>query len=386
MTNLIEPTSGRKGILLCFSHLRWHFVYQRPQHLLSRAANDYLVYFIEEPVFVNEPSPKSPQISKPSASISVVVPFISESQRADAVALQRDVVTGLIARHPQANIVTWYYTPMALPFTKDVNASVTVYDCMDELSGFLGAPPELMENERALFQRADLVFTGGRSLYEAKKSQHHSTHAFPSSIDKAHFTPARNANGNEPADQAAMPRPRVGYFGVIDERMNLGLVDELARTRPQWQFIMLGPVVKIDPANLPRRQNIHWIGSKAYSELPAYLSGWDAGFMPFALNDATRYISPTKTPEFLAAGVPVVSTSIADVIDPYGKNGLVGIADEAEEFASALEVQMSRNKPERLAAVDAFLSSQSWDATWASMQRLIDEVRSTKDAEAADAA
>ena len=265
----------------------------------------------------------------------------------------------------------WYYTPMAMAFSSRLECDLCVYDNMDELSAFNGASPELLELETDLFSRADLVFTGGMSLYEAKRSRHHNVHGFPSSIEFEHFVQARRFRGPEPQDQAGIPHPRLGFFGVVDERMDVDLVGWVAALRPDWHFVMLGPVVKIDPAVLPRRDNIHWLGSKGYKDLPRYLATWDVGFMPFALNEATRYISPTKTPEFLAAGVPVVSTAITDVVRPYGEKGLVEIARTAEEVAVKAEALLSRPKEPWLARVDRHLAAGSWDKTWGSMHRLM---------------
>ena len=230
--------------------------------------------------------------------------------------------------------VLWYYTPMALALTRHLSPLAVVYDCMDELSAFQGAPATLREHERELMQRASLVLTGGRSLYEAKRHQHHNIHALPSSVDVAHFARARSI-AIDPRDQAGIPHPRLGFFGVIDERLDIALVDGVAAARPDWHLVMIGPVVKIDPASLPRRPNIHYLGSKPYGELPHYLAGWDVALLPFARNEATRFISPTKTPEYMAAGKPVVSTSIQDVVRPYGEQGLVRIADDVPAFVDA---------------------------------------------------
>jgi UDP-galactopyranose mutase len=262
---------------------------------------------------------------------------------------------------------------MAMPWTKHLKPLATVYDCMDELSAFKNAPTSLKENEAALFERADLVFTGGHSLYEAKRHQHRNVYAFPSSIDAPHFAQARSAVC-EPADQKDIPHPRLGFFGVIDERMDLELLDAVAEARPQWQLVMIGPVVKIDPADLPRRANIHYLGGKSYAELPAYLSGWDVALMPFARNDSTRFISPTKTPEYLAAGRAVVSTSIRDVVRPYGELGLVHIADTPAEFVAAVERAMNEDTAARMQEVDAFLGQTSWDMTWGRMSELVEDV------------
>lgn len=355
--------------LVCFSHLRWDFVYQRPQHLLSRFAKTRRVFFVEEPIFHDGKSEF--KVSKREDNLFVVVPhFPHDANRESLDELQRDLLDAFLSEYKIGNFVAWYYTPMMLAWSEHLEAQATVYDCMDELSAFKFAPPELLENEAKLFRRADLVFTGGQSLYEAKKDRHASVHALPSSIDAAHFRKARNI-GDEPEDQKSIARPRLGYCGVIDERIDLKLLQEMADLRPTWQFLMIGPVVKISEADLPRRENIHYLGRKNYQELPAYLSGWDAALMPFAINDSTKFISPTKTPEYLAAGLPVVSTAIRDVARPYGEMNLVEIASTAEEFVAACERAMQENADERLGKTDEFLSRNSWDKTWGQMDDLI---------------
>jgi UDP-galactopyranose mutase len=261
---------------------------------------------------------------------------------------------------------------MALAFTRHLRPLAVVYDCMDELSAFRGAPPALVEREAGLLRRADLVFTGGQSLWEAKRTRHPSVHCFPSGIDAAHFARARAAM-EEPADQAAIPGPRIGFFGVLDERLDVALVRELAAARPEWSLVMIGPVVKIAPEELPRAENVHYLGPKRYDELPAYLAGWDVAALFFALNEATRFISPTKTPEYLAAGKPVVSTPIRDVVHPYGDAGLVRIADGAAEWVAAVEAALSRGPADAawLERVDRFLAGISWDRTWGEMDGLL---------------
>ena len=214
------------------------------------------------------------------------------------------------------------------------------------------------------------MLTGGQSLYEAKRDQHHNVHPFPSSVDVDHFSRARRITA-EPADQAAVPHPRLGFFGVIDERMDLGLLEGIAAARPDWHVVLLGPVVKIDPSALPRHPNIHYLGAKRYDELPDYVAGWDVALLPFARNEATRFISPTKTPEYMAAGKPVVSTSIRDVVRPYGQQGLVRIADDVEAFVAACVDAMAEPAPPRITQADAFLRQTSWDGTWRRIQLLM---------------
>jgi len=358
-------------VLLCFSHLRWNFVLQRPQHLLTRAAKDYRVFFFEEPRYggrvIRLVRTKTPQ------GVTVLTPELPEGMRpTDVTRAQRRLVVQLLAELQPQRLVLWYYTPMALTFSRHLVGDACVYDNMDELSAFKGAHPRLLALERELFRRADVVFTGGHSLYEAKRDRHRNIYPFPSSVDVPHFAAAREAVRPTPMDQAEIPPPRLGFFGVIDERMDLDLVTRLADLRPDWNLVMIGPVVKIDPASLPQRPNIHWLGQKHYAELPDYLAGWDVGLMPFAINESTRFISPTKTPEFLAAGVPVVSTPIRDVVRPYGEKGLVAIASDAEGFAAAAARYLNGPQKTLFAAVDRHLSQLSWDRTWTGMSKLID--------------
>jgi UDP-galactopyranose mutase len=356
--------------IVCLSHLRWDFVYQRPQHLLSRCAETRRVFFFEEPI--HDGGPLRLEV-KERGRVRVVVPQLPEGLTSDVAreAAMRSMVERMLADNGVSDYVLWYYTPMALQFTRHLRPRAVVYDCMDELSAFKGASPLLRGLESELMSRADLVFTGGQSLYEAKRGRHPRVYAFPSSIDAEHFGRAREMS-EEPDDQAGIPHPRLGFFGVIDERLDIELLDEVSRMRPEWQLVMIGPVVKIDPAALPRRANIHYLGMKSYEELPAYLSGWDVALLPFARNESTRFISPTKTPEYLAAGRPVVSTSIRDVVRPYGQEGLVRIADTADEFVAACEAALGEDAAARRERVDAFLAQTSWDGTWAGMNALID--------------
>ncbi len=363
--------SDNKSDLICFSHLRWDFVYQRPQHLLSRAARERRVFFIEEPIFDAE-LPRL-EVRKGEGKLNVVFPHLpAGGDEASVNAILRELIDDLFTQEQITDYLAWYYTPMALPFTRHLRPGAVIYDCMDELSAFKGAPPELKEREAELFALADLVFTGGQTLYEAKCRQHSNVHAFPSSVDVAHFAQARTIE-TEPEDQRLIPHPRLGFFGVIDERMNLALLAHLADLRPDWHLVMIGPVVKIDPAELPQRKNIHYLGGKSYAELPSYLASWDVTLLPFALNESTRFISPTKTPEYLAAGKPVISTSIRDVIRPYGELGLVRIADTAEQFIKAVEAIQAEETNERVQRADDFLSRTSWDRSWARMSAMIEQ-------------
>jgi glycosyltransferase involved in cell wall biosynthesis len=358
--------------LVCFSHLRWGFVFQRPNHLLSRFSRHQRVFFIEEPVFQDEDDKL--HIENYNDNLYVVTPHIrSGLSEQEVLVRQQKFITNLITNMKINRFFSWYYTPMALPFTDHLNPELVIYDCMDELSAFKFAPPQLTQLEKDLFRKADVVFTGGHSIYESKKNQHHNIHPFPSSIDKHHFGSARSFK-NDPEDQKDIPHPRFGFFGVVDERFDIELLDNVARERPDWHFIILGPIVKIDPATLPHYANVHYLGGKKYEELPAYISGWDIATIPFAMNESTRFISPTKTPEYLAAGKPVISTPIKDVASPYGDSKLVYIVQNAKEFIRAAEKEMDKKrKAAWLKKVDEFLLYNSWDRTWGQMVRTIEE-------------
>jgi len=339
------------------------------------------VFFLEEPSF-EEAEPQVRQQTCTKTGVHVIKPVLRAGTDPSHVnAILRQLLNETIQRNNISEYLTWYYTPMAMEFTGGLDPRVVVYDCMDELSAFSGAPRSMLINEEALFRTADLVFTGGASLFESKRKQHANVHLFPSSVEQEHFAKARTGLP-EPVDQQSIAKPKIGYAGVIDERMDLDLVRQIAAARPEWQFVFLGPVAKISPDALPQAPNIHWLGMKAYAELPAYFGGWQIGFLPFALNEATRFISPTKTPEYLSAGLHVISTPIRDVVTPYGQLGLVSIAQNADEFITAAEAILSEPANERWQKdVQEFLARMSWDLTWRAMDELIEKVLASKSAE-----
>ena len=364
--------------LVVFSHLRWNFVYQRPQHLLSRLAKRWRVIFIEEPALQAEQSKL--EKFQPAAGVEVWRPHVTGDAPGfhddHLPALQR-LVTDALDEQAIDDYWIWFYTPMALPLATGLTPRGVVYDCMDELAAFKNAPRQLVQRENALFKMADLVFTGGRSIYNAKRSRHPDVHCFPSSVDARHFA---KATQDHPL-QAGIAHPRLGYCGVIDERINLNLIEDVALERPDWQIVMVGPTAKIDPAELPRQANIHWLGQQSYDDLPAFISGWDVCLMPFALNEATRYISPTKTLEYMACGRPSVSTSIRDVVEPYGQ--LVQIADTPEGFVISCEEILQRSHEEQLEHAQALaevVARTSWDSTAQAMAELIAQYDEAVDA------
>ncbi|MDJ0366443.1 glycosyltransferase family 1 protein [Hymenobacter sp. H14-R3] len=362
--------------LVCFAHLHWDFVWQRPQHLLSRFAQHGRVFYVEDAFFhADDLVEPHLEVKERQNGVKVLVAHLPHRLRADEAAAdqaQFGVLSKFFQDSGVEQFVAWYYTPMALGKSRLFAPVLTVYDCMDELAQFKGAPPELRQREQELFQKADLVYTGGQRLYEAKREQHNDAHSFPSSIDKDHFGQARDPKLAEPADQAGIAHPRIGFFGVVDERLDIDLLGQLATNHPAWQFVIIGPVVKIDPASLPRNKNIHYLGGKNYQQLPAYLRGWDVATLLFARNESTEFISPTKTPEYLAAGRPVVSTSIRDVVRPYGDLNLVQIADDPQEFGQAIAIALEQGKDaDWRTRTDEYLATISWDLTWQNMVNLM---------------
>lgn len=367
--------------LICFSHLRWDFVLQRPQHLMRRFAKTHRVFFWEEAIPTPHHLPYLEFHAFDADRVQAIRPRLPEhwsgAKREKGLSELLDQfleVTGV------SDPLLWFYSPMFWPVARHLSASAIVYDCMDELSAFRFAPGELTSREVDLIAAADVVFTGGWSIWEAKRGQHDNIHAFPSSVDTAHFAAARGPLA-DPADQAALPRPRLGYYGVIDERLDLGLIASIAQAHPDWSIVMLGPLAKLSPEDLPRAPNIHWLGQKSYAELPAYLAGWDVALMPFALNEATRFISPTKTPEYLAGGRPVVSTPIRDVLRHYGGVTAVHIGEGEAGFLRACETAL-RQAVESAApwrqSADLALAGMSWDATHHSMAALTAAAQSSR--------
>jgi len=371
--------------IIVFSHLRWDFVFQRPQHLLSRLAAHYPIVFVEEPVHDEERT--FLHTYSPAPDILVCQPHTPVNQLGfhddhlpHLQRLMRQVV------RDYDDHIAWFYTPMALPLLQELDPRLVVYDCMDELASFKNAPKQLLQRESALLKVADVVFTGGQSLYRAKRERHPNVHCFPSSVDASHFVQSLNRANSHPAHKD-IPGPRLGYYGVIDERLDTELIAKVADAHAQWQIVLVGPVVKIDPADLPRRPNIHYLGQQPYQALPQFLAGWDVCLLPFALNEATRFISPTKTLEYMAAELPIVSTPVTDVAELYAD--IVDIAHDAPAFIAACEAALLATPQAHAQKIDKMrkvLASTSWDSTVEKMCAVLESAprRSQEQAQAVE--
>jgi glycosyltransferase involved in cell wall biosynthesis len=368
----VSPSSSVSILVHC--HLRWDFVWQRPQQILSRLAAHHAILVLEEPVA--DDGPARLEVSEPAKNIVRVVPHLPgaesmpvESRCETVLALLTDALRVEPALQGRfKSVVQWFYSPLTAPFFLDRLPSVgIVYDCMDELANFRFAASDIAKREQLLLSRADVVFTGGYSLYESKSKQNPNTHFFGCGVDVSHFGKARLETTRVPPEVAQLPRPILGYFGVIDERLDYSLVAHLADTFSEASVVMVGPVAKVDPATLPKRANIHWLGQRAYGDLPALVKAFDVCLMPFALNEATQYINPTKTLEYMAAAKPIVSTAVPDVIRNF--TPVVQVAHSEHEFAEAVAKALEEPDEQLIDEGLACSADASWEAIVAAMRK-----------------
>lgn len=364
--------------LLCLSHLRWDHVWQRPQQLMTRFAKRCRVIYLDPPDIVAD-AEQAHLREQPNDDVRVLQPLFP-ARLLDAPGhsyeeLWLRLLPDVLAE-AGANTILWVLSPLADYLVAAAKAQIrlAVYDCMDDLASFRGGTDEMRVREAHLLELVDLVFTGGRSMYEARKERHARVHCFPSGVDVAHYRRVQDAATTEPGSVSHIPRPRLGYFGVLDERIDWPLIAAIAERRPAWQWVLVGPTAKVDPSELPLAPNIHYLGQQDYNDLPAFLKSFDLATMPFALNAATRYISPTKTLEYLAGGQDVISSSVPDVVATY--QDIVTIVDGVDEWIAAIErlLHATRDQREsRLARARPLLEGGSWDGIAARMWALMAE-------------
>ena len=366
--------------LVVFASMRWAFVYQRPQQLLSRLARHFRVLYVEEPR--REDGPARLECSSPAPNVTVLTPLTpvdASGFHDDQIALLAPLLSEYLRANGVTDCIAWFYAPMALPLITQLHPRAVIYDCMDDVAGARDAPRQLRQRESALLKVAGLVLTAGPALFDVKRRLHANVHCLPSAVDVRLFAPSALDPGCAAAREARrlqqdLRSPRLGFYGVIDERIDTGLLAQLAHARPQWDFVMVGPIARIDPRSLPRHPNLHWLGLQPYALLPYLLAGWDVCLVPFALNDSTRFINPTKTLEYMAAEKPVVSTALADVVALHGE--VVRVAYDTEGFVQACEDALNESGEARRRRLSEALSEVfriSWAASADTALRLIEQ-------------
>jgi glycosyltransferase involved in cell wall biosynthesis len=365
------PAPDRRAVqlpIVVHSHLRWDFVWQRPQQILARLAPFHRIAFVEEPMF--DTANTELVVTEPIQNVVRIVPHLRDARSLDTDTQCTQILAYLkraFQSHPLLagrfdRVIHWFYSPMVAPtFLGPFDAAAIVYDCMDELAKFRGAPSDLPDRESVLLAAADVVFTGGYQLYRRKSRLHENVHFFGCGVDADHYARAREAETAVPDDIRALPHPIAGYFGVIDERLDYPLIERLAEAFADGSVVLIGPTAKIDPEQLPRRRNLHWLGQRSYDDLPAYVKAFDVCLMPFELTDATENINPTKTLEYMAAAKPIVSTAIADVVRNFAP--IVEIAGSHDDFVAIARRSAMAPDGDRIARGIECARGATWDAT-----------------------
>ena len=365
--------------LVVLSHLHWQWVWQRPQHVVTRlarrrATGGARTWFIEEPIDGDVPQAELHTEERDGVTrIWLVVPPADPPAWIVGFAVAGaeeypEMLRRLLAEQASPAPDVWLYTPMAIDIALGLRPGRIAYDVMDDLTAFARPPAELVDRQRRALEEADVVYAGGRSLHRSVVAQGRpDCHLFPSGVEAGHYARSR-----------ALRTPRTqrvaGYVGVIDERLDLQLLADLAASLPEWTIRVVGPVFKIDPATLPVAPNLEYPGMAAYEQLPAVMAGFDVAIMPFALNDATRSISPTKTLEYLAAGLPVVSTRVPDVVADY--QGVVHIADDGAGFAAACAQVVEHRREDRDERLRPLQERHEWDDIATRMGELLERAPS----------
>jgi glycosyltransferase involved in cell wall biosynthesis len=374
--------------IIVHSHLGWDWVWQRPQQFHSRLSKTHPVLFVEGPIPSEEVEKSRVTLREISdypniVVLQMVVPasrFRTDGAWVDTERrrLVQTVLEGPLGRSFE-NPVQWFYDPMAVTaFLGHMDESAVVYDCMDELSQFKGAPRELVRRERELLNAADVVFAGGPKMARSKARFNSNCHSYGCGVDIKHFGKARHAATKVPQDVAQLSGPVLGYIGVVDERLDYDLLANLADHNPAWSIAIVGPHTKVDPADFPKRDNLHFLGGRDYSQLPAYAKAFDVCMMPFAKNEATEYINPTKALEYMATGRPIVSTDVEDVVLQF--SDVVEIAVTHDEFIAGCERSIAQPSLRRINAGLKMAKNNSWDSIVAQLERHVEDILTSEKA------
>ncbi len=372
-----EGVVGNGYPIVCFSDISWNVKFQRPHQLFSQAKRINIIIFIEKPLLQRSGKPNH-FISRVSDNILILTPVITDEDPESTIhETVEQLLTEKLKSHNTTEYICWYYSPKAINYSQKLTPKLIIFDCMDECCGYEGADTEVNESEKKLLEVTDLVFTGGRSLCNAKKLLHKNVHLFPDSIDYERF------NGNtKQAKKNIIKKPaaKIGYFGVIDERLDLNLLDKIAANKPKWKFEIAGPIVENMHGKLPERKNITFTGDIRDEEIPSIIGEWDAAILPYSKNNSTENTAPSRLLVYFAANKNIVSTSINDIVHYFGENGMVRIADEPDDFVKALEAAI-KYKPEAewQKKVDSIIRKTTWEKTWNGMSKKINKLLSDTD-------
>jgi len=384
MTN--REQENRKTII-CFSHLTWdRNLFQRPQQLMLRFSKRFNVLYVSgyscRQFFIDLFRRKKTHSYHVTDNLAVYSPFALppiKKYSSITIRLNKILLSFLVKRRLKKlkfkDPILWIYHPRYIDAIGKFKEELIIYDCMDDFTSLLSDYEDRERNikdERALLKKADMVFAGGYSIAELKRDSREHIHVFPSAVEIYHFKKARSDNLEMPDDITDIPHPILGYWGAIDERVDHELLKRLAMKHPEWSIVLLGPIVRHkagDLSYLKEIKNIFWLGPKDYSLLPNYAKAFDVCLIPFVLSREGKFLSPTKTLEYLATGKPVVSTPITDVVRFY--DGVVGIADGPDEFGMAVRRCMEEDNASMKQKRICFTENKSWEDTAEKMEKLI---------------
>ena len=372
--------------IICLSHLKWErTLFQRPQQLMQQMSHrrkvlyvavcglrEFLAALLRGRIreLYGRHNENLTYLNLPHLLFFSRLPLIGPL----ASWLTASALKALARRRGLGEATLWLYFPRFVESLKHFPHRQLVYDCMDFFEGFSSTDAGIRDDEQRLLRQADLVFTGGKSLQRAREGVNPRTYCFPSGVEFEHFHQAAQTATAIPEDIQRLPRPILGYFGAVDERIDFALLASVCRQRPQWSVVLLGPRIMQQPLpeSLP---NFHYLGKKDYGQLPHYLKAFDVCLMPFVISELTQRISPTKTPEYLAGGKPVVSTAIPDVVADY--SDLVRIAQTPEEFIAMTEEALSASGSDTGAELQQQFQEKAKAKSWSwiadEMERLFDQ-------------
>lgn len=353
--------------LLVLAHSRWDLDHHRGHNIFSRYAQKRRVFYFEEPSFGQTEIPRL-HIRDTFENVMVVTPHLPNPIKSNQIdSILRELIDELIFEEEIINFTLWLQTPRAFRYARDIDATTIIYECMEDYDNINNFSENLFQVEKELMENSDIIFVVSEALYQKKKFQHHNIHVFPNSADYFHFIQSRDFI-LDPYDQIHIPHPRIGFYGIIDQSIDLKLIDEIAQIREDLNFVFIGPLKDTKFSQLPTRKNIYYLEQKDYNLIPLYVAEWDCGLLPFCINEVTQYSSPHQTAELLMAGKPIVATHIPDISIRFGKKSLAKMASNAEDFSEKIDKAILESKEQKWKElIDNELKNETWDQVFKKM-------------------